>query len=467
MNFNPLELDLSLYVVADPEHSLLPLPQLVKEAILGGATAIQFRSKKLSSQKFFEQAQELALICKKEKVPLIINDRVDIALACQAEGVHLGQTDLPIWKAREMLGPNRIIGVSVHHVKEIQQANFLDIQYISASPVFFTSTKKDLPPPLGIEGLKELLKESLHPVIAIGGISHKNIEPLFRLGVKGVAVISAIASHKNPEQATKRLKSEILKSSHQPHLLAVAGTDPSGSAGLQADLKIAWQMKLKCSSIVTGLTSQNKSDLRSLHPVPPRVVQRQVEVLLERHSVDAIKIGATFTSENLKALFDLIKSYDLKSVVLDPIFSSSSGTSMIKDEDNWIKVLKKNGSCLTLITPNKKEAFKLLRLKPMDESKNLPLAQELACRFKTNVLLKGGHFQNPKESVDELVLYKEEKIFEFKRKRIPHAENLRGTGCRLSSLIAGHLAYGHKLPIACQKAKNDLWNQLSFEQKNR
>lgn len=136
-------------------------------------------------------------------VPLIINDRLDIALACNADGLHIGQQDIPYPIARKLLGRNKIIGLSVENIEDVETANGWDVDYIGISPVFSTPTKTDTAPALGLAGVKELTALSCHPSVGIGGIHIGNAADIIQAGSDGVAVVSAIMSATDPEQTAR------------------------------------------------------------------------------------------------------------------------------------------------------------------------------------------------------------------------------------------------------------------------
>ncbi|TVZ47412.1 thiamine phosphate synthase [Olleya sp. Hel_I_94] len=183
---------------------------VLESSLKGGVSIVQLREKKLNTKAFYIRALAVKNLCLKYKTPLIINDRIDIALAIDADGVHIGQKDMPVGLARKLLGKNKIIGWSVSNIKQALEANHLDVNYIGISPIFNTNTKtKDLDLPLGIEGLKEIKKICSIPIICIGGINNKNTASIIKHGSDGVAIVSAISQADNPEQATAQLKEII------------------------------------------------------------------------------------------------------------------------------------------------------------------------------------------------------------------------------------------------------------------
>lgn len=207
MNFTDSQL--RLYLVT--ERGMLrgrDLTDVVMQAVEGGVTMVQLREKDISTREFIELAQALKSVLMRTRVPLIINDRVDVALAVDADGVHIGQSDMPYDIARRMLGSDKIIGLSVENFAEIEEANRLDVDYIGVSPVFATPTKTDTAMPFGLDGLREAVRRSLHPSVAIGGINMSNFRSVLSTGTNGIAVVSAIMDSDNPREASRLLNNE-------------------------------------------------------------------------------------------------------------------------------------------------------------------------------------------------------------------------------------------------------------------
>lgn len=191
-----------LYLVTDQrnltEEQFL---HIVQEAIKGGVKMVQLREKEASARTLMGLGKKLLAILRPQNIPLIINDRVDVAHALQADGVHLGQSDLPVAEARTILGPKALIGLSV----ETLEQNWEGADYLAASPIFATATKRDHAPPWGLDGLRQLCTVSQKPVFAIGGINETNIGEVRSAGAAGVAVVSAIFQAPCPQTAARRL----------------------------------------------------------------------------------------------------------------------------------------------------------------------------------------------------------------------------------------------------------------------
>ena len=200
-------MDLSLYLVTDRSLSIgRSIGYIVEKAVEGGVTMVQLREKYASTKDFLLLAQMLKIILRPYGVPLIINDRLDIALASDADGLHIGQGDMPYQIARKLLGKDKIIGISVENINDVHETNLLDVDYIAISPVFSTNTKTDTKQPFGIEGIREVMAITRHPAVAIGGINISNAAEIIATGVDGIAVVSAIMSAENPFKVAGDLK---------------------------------------------------------------------------------------------------------------------------------------------------------------------------------------------------------------------------------------------------------------------
>lgn len=203
----------STYLVTDtdmcPRENLI---SVVEEAIMGGVTLVQLREKDISTREFLNEAIALKKLCGSKNVPLIINDRLDIALASEADGVHIGQSDMPLDIARRLLGADKIIGVSAGSTLEAKEAADGGADYLGVGAVFHTSTKKNAND-VGIDMLRKVRGAVSIPIVGIGGINTDNIEQLYGTGIDGAAVVSCIMASDNPFAAAKTLaeKAEFLK----------------------------------------------------------------------------------------------------------------------------------------------------------------------------------------------------------------------------------------------------------------
>ncbi len=200
----------ALYLVTDRALSLgRPLEEVVLAAVRGGVGIVQLREKDAPTRLFVEEAQRIKRLLAPYGVPLIINDRVDVALAVEADGVHIGQQDMPYPLARKLLGKRAIIGLSVETVDQVLEAEAYDVDYLGVSPIFPTPTKTDTVGAWGLAGLATVRRLSRHRLVAIGGLNAANAESVIRAGADCIAVVSAICSAPDVEQAAATLRRTI------------------------------------------------------------------------------------------------------------------------------------------------------------------------------------------------------------------------------------------------------------------
>jgi len=205
-----------LYLVTDRRFTCSrPLEAIVAAAVRGGASAVQLREKDCGTREFVSLARALQSLLAPLGVPLLVNDRPDVALAAGAAGVHLGQSDLPCEEARALLGPNAILGLSVDTLEQAHRAASLPVDYLGVSPVFATPTKTDTAPAWGLDNLVLLRRTSRHQLIAIGGIHAGNAADVLTAGADGIAVVSAICAVADPEAAARELLASIARGLQQ------------------------------------------------------------------------------------------------------------------------------------------------------------------------------------------------------------------------------------------------------------
>lgn len=186
-----------------------PLEDVVLQAVRGGAACVQLREKDISTRLFIEEAVRIKALLAPFRVPLIINDRVDVALAAGADGVHVGQDDMPYAMARRLMGPGAIIGLSVETWEDVEKAQDLDADYLGVSPVFETPTKTDTKGSWGLDGLAKIRARLRHPLVGIGGLNSANAADAVLAGADGVAVVSAVCAAPDPYRAAQELSGII------------------------------------------------------------------------------------------------------------------------------------------------------------------------------------------------------------------------------------------------------------------
>ena len=202
----------SLYIITDAQLSRgRSHREVIESAIRGGATMVQYREKSASTRQMIDEALELRDLCRARGVPFIVNDRVDVALAVDADGVHVGQDDMPASLARKLIGHDKILGVSAENVKQARAAIADGADYVGAGAIFATATKSDAGEPIGIAGLMKIARISTIPIVGIAGINATNAASVIRAGAAGVAVVSAIVSADDVERAARELRRVVDK----------------------------------------------------------------------------------------------------------------------------------------------------------------------------------------------------------------------------------------------------------------
>lgn len=201
-----MDVDYSLYLITD--RTLVGSKEFytsIRDALEGGVTLLQVREKDASVQDFYNIGLNLKKIAREYRVPLIVNDRVDIALALDADGVHVGQGDLPPAVIRRIIGPNKILGYSVSNLEQARAGERLGVDYLGAGPVYATGSKADASSPIGLNVLKNIKESVSIPVVGIGGIGLANLAEVKDTGIDGISVISAILSQEDPGRAAREL----------------------------------------------------------------------------------------------------------------------------------------------------------------------------------------------------------------------------------------------------------------------
>lgn len=199
-----------LYLVTDrTQTGGRELLRVLEQALDGGARAVQLREKDLGGRELFLLAERLKRLCERYGAALLINDRVDVALGVDADGVHLGAGSMPVDAARRLLGEGKLIGASTHSLEEAREAQQRGADFILFGPVYFTASKAAYGAPQGVARLKEVVDKISLPVYAIGGVKRENIPQLRAAGVRGVALISAVLSAPDPGAATREVLREL------------------------------------------------------------------------------------------------------------------------------------------------------------------------------------------------------------------------------------------------------------------
>ena len=432
------------------------LMEQVEDALKGGATCVQLREKELDEEAFLQEAVEMKALCEKYGVPFIVNDNVEIAIKCKADGIHVGQSDMEAGNVRALVGEEMIIGVSTKNVEQALAAVKAGADYLGVGAMFTTSTKLDAED-VSFETAKAICDAVDIPVVAIGGISKKNMLELRGTDVDGVALVSAIFSAEDIEQECKelRLLSEAMVRPEKKAVLSIAGSDCSGGAGIQADLKTMTMNGVYAMSAITALTAQNTTGVQGIFEVSPEFLGMQIDSIFTDIRPDAVKIGMVSSVELIQVIAEKLKEYQAENIVVDPVMVATSGSSLMKT-DAVSALAAELLPLAAVVTPNIPEAEILSEMKIENEKDMEQAAKKIGDTYGCAVLVKGGHSINDANDL----LYHQGVNQWFYGKRI-HNPNTHGTGCTLSSAIAANLAKGYGLEDAVRKAKIYISGALS------
>ena len=448
--------DLLLYAVTD-RHWLngRRLVDVVRESLEGGVTFVQLREKTLDDEAFLAEARELKELCREYKVPFVINDNVDIAIAMDADGVHVGQSDMEAGDVRAKLGPNKIIGVSAQTVEQAILAQKRGADYIGVGAVFPTGSKDDAED-VSYDTLKAICEAVSIPVIAIGGIGEANVSKLAGSGIVGVAVISAIYAADDICDAARRLKTSTRSALNRMNTaLTIAGSDSSGGAGIQADIKTMTMNGVFAMTAITALTAQNTTGVSGIMEVTPDFLLEELDAVFTDIRPDAVKIGMVSSSALIRVIAETLTRYKADHVVVDPVMVATSGARLISEDA--IETLKE---CLlplaAVVTPNIPEAEVLSGMEIRTPEDMEKAAKMISDRWGCAVLCKGGHNLNDANDL----LYANGQCHWFRGRRIDNP-NTHGTGCTLSSAIASNLAKGFSMEESVGRAKEYISGALA------
>jgi hydroxymethylpyrimidine/phosphomethylpyrimidine kinase len=397
-------------------------------------------------------------------VPLLVNDRIDVALASGADGVHIGWDDMAPADARRLLGPDAIIGLTINSPQRADVTNLDLIDYAGIGGVYGTTSKATKNKPIGTEGMARVIKalRRRKPGFAacgIAGINATNAAAVIEAGADGVSVISALSLARDPEQAARELRGVVdaalakrgsRLTTKSAIAVTIAGSDSGGGAGIQADLKTFSALGVYGASVITVLTAQNTRGVSGIHDVPPAFIAAQIDAVFSDLAVDAVKIGMLSQAATIEAVAAGLDRHRAKNVVLDPVMVATSGDRLLDPAavDALRKLLIPRAA---VITPNLPEAAALIDTGLAgDEAAMRVQAERLLTLGAKAVLIKGGHGGGA-HSVDLLV--EPRGVTHLAAPRIA-TQNTHGTGCTLSSAIAAGLAKGLPLIEAARQAKD-------------
>lgn len=447
--------DLSIYLVTDPDLcGARGVVETVRHAVAGGATIVQLRDKHASDAGIVDQIMALSEVIDGRAL-LVVDDRVEAALearrrGARVDGVHVGQSDLPVAEARRLLGPDALIGLTANtpaHLVALRALPAGTVDYIGVGVIRPTDTKPDHPPALGVEGFRAIVAESPVPVVAIGGIRLDDVTALRAAGAVGVAIVSGICAADDAALATHEFRRRWTGRT-APRVLSIAGSDPSGGAGIQADLKSIAANGGYGMAAITALTAQNTRGVRSVHVPPAEFLRAQLDAVADDIAIDAVKIGMLADASVIRTVDDWLTRHRPTTVVLDPVMVATSGDRLLDaDAETALRELARHADVLT---PNLGE-LAVLAGRPVGRWDDaLRAAQGVAADTGTLVLVKGGHLTGA-ETPDALVDV-DGVIVEFSGTRIA-TTSTHGTGCSLSSALATLRACGESWPDAVANAR--------------
>lgn len=453
-----------LYLVTDPGSDPDAVPVIVTQAITGGVTVVQLRDKHATKPQIRQRAQALKDAIQAvtavsnadpSTIPLFINDHVDIAAELGLHA-HIGQGDLSYVAARRQLPAELMLGLSIEtadqleHVVETCRASGVRLpDVVGIGPVRATETKPDHATPLGVAGVQRIARmAAAHGMksVAIGGVDKHIAAELQQ--VDGVCVVSAIMSSPDPAAAAGELRAAFaMRRPSVPRVLSIAGTDPTGGAGAQADLKSIAAAGGYGMNAITALVAQNTHGVRSIHTPPLSFLREQLDAVVSDVTIDAVKIGMLGSADIVACVRQWLAEHPMPLVVLDPVMVATSGDRLL-DPDAEQAVIE-FAHHVDIVTPNVPELAVLLSApepaRTFEEA--LSQAAEFAQKSNTIVIAKGGHLDG--KLANNAVVYPDGRITTITTPRID-TTNTHGTGCSLSSALATRLAAGDTITEAIE-----------------
>lgn len=384
-----------------------------------------------------------------QQIPAVYHDRIslhdghELATAYGIGGIHLN--------ARHPVVPCGFggrISRSCHSLEEVRR--YKDTcDYVFLSPIFDSISKAGYASAFSPDDLRAADKLIDSRVIALGGIDADKINTVRDWGFGGVAVLGSVWS---PSGAgfLDNFRRLMRQTEGKPRVvLSIAGSDSSGGAGIQADIKTLTSLGVYAASVVTALTAQNTCGVSSIHPVPADQVAAQLRAVLTDLRADAIKIGMVHDESIVRVLAQELQGMDCP-IVYDPVMISTSGHRLMEPA-TVEAVCARLLPCSTLLTPNLHEAGLLTGRPVGDMTEMEEAARRLSARFGLSILVKGGHLEG--DTMCDLLYNKEGNITRYPAPKVD-SRNLHGTGCTLSSAIAAFLALGNPVEEAVRRAKN-------------
>ena len=432
-----------LYLVAPARMRAGELADHIPGLAAAGVDIVQLRDRSLGPEELLAQARRCATAAASAGVLFIVNDSPELARACGADGVHIGQDDGTVEGARSLLGPDRIVGRSTRGGEPLERAAGEGADYASVGPVWATPTKPGRPP-IGVAGLAAGARAARLPWFAIGGLDDRTILRARAVGARRAVVVRAIVEAADPAAAAARLRERLLDGA--PRVMTVATTDSGGGAGIQADTKAIAQAGGFPMCAVVALTAQSTVGVDAVATLDPAFVAQQIVTVRDDIGLDGVKTGMLATPELIEAVADALGGLDPADevpIVVDTVLRAESGASLMTagGEEAYRRALL---PLATVITPNLAEAQALAG---DDRDDSEWLARTLHERHGCAVIVTGGHGATAAD-----LLCDGEGITPIPGVRLPR-KTTHGAGCTHSSTLATLLASGWPLREAAAGAK--------------
>lgn len=435
--------DARLYVVSAARTRSGALSALIPGLAASGIDVVQLRERGLPPDELLAEGRACAAAAEAAGILFIVNDDPDLARACGADGVHIGQEDGHLAAVRARLGADRIIGRSTRGGAMLDRAAAEGADYASVGPVWATPTKPGRPP-VGLSAVGDAARRARIPWFAIGGIDARRVQRVAAVGARRAAVVRAVCDADRPGAAAALLRERLLRTA--PRVMSIASTDSGGGAGLLADVKAISRAGGFPLCALAAVTAQTTIGVDAIAPIGADLLRAQVASVAADVGIDAIKTGMLAEARLVEAVcsaLDALDPLDEIPVVVDPVLRAESGASLLGrgGEEAYRRGLLPRA---TVITPNLFEAQALA-----DSSLDDPeaLARELHARHGCGVVVTGGHGAS---SAD--ILCTSDGVTVIDGPRLPVATT-HGAGCTHSSTLAALLGAGVALPVAAAEAK--------------
>lgn len=409
-------------------------PDAIQHLLNSGYGAVHIRKPYSSEKELRNLLSTLPIGCLNK---IVLHDHFELTQSFPVGGVHLNSRH-----PQPPSGFKGTISRSCHTIDEIERYKN-QCEYLFLSPIYDSISKPDYRSPFSKKQLEQARNAGIidNKVYALGGVTHARLGEIDDLGFGGAAFMGAAGWD---------------KLTTPPVVLSIAGSDSSGGAGIQADIKTISALSAFATSAITALTAQNTQCVEDIMPVDSGMVYSQMEAVVKDLHVDAVKIGMVYDAPTASAIARMLRCHRIDAVVYDPVMISTSGSKLMTD-DTIRKIETDIFSLSTLITPNLYEAGMLAHCEIATVDDMRHVARHLCQQYGCSVLLKGGHLNS--DTICD-ILYHDGRFHQFGFKRV-ESRNLHGTGCTLSSAIATMLAFKYDLLNAVSHAEQYIHQAIS------